>query len=92
MARLAASAAGRRRRTYRGSGGRVNQSQPTGSGFVMGSHAAQGKSDACFAAFPGLSGLPVGHGKSVIGSLVNGPPRRPSLFDQQLPRPSSSHQ
>src|ERR687895_210803 len=42
----------RREPHYPGSGGRVNQSQPTGSVFVSGSHVAHGNSGACFWPLP----------------------------------------
>src|SRR5919107_4307171 len=78
-------------RTYLGSGGRLNQSQPTGSGLSIGSHPAQGKFMPCFSVLPCVFGLPFGHANSLLGSLVK-TPLGPVLANQQLPPPSSSHQ
>ena len=71
----------------------MNQLQPTGFGFVLGSQVEHGISSANFFELPVRSGLPPGHGKSFSGSLVNAPPERmPLFFDQQFPCPPSSHQ
>ena len=78
-ATIAAASNGRFDPHYRGSGGRVNQLQPTGSGFVCGSHVEHGISSANFCGAAGPVGAAAGAGEQLQRVAREGAARADAL-------------